>query len=319
MDNDGNEVEKVNTQHLKYFVETIECGSIGKAAQKLLVNHSSIIYALNELEKSLNQQLLVREKNKILATEMGEQVYTDAKLILEIVDSWRLRDLALTKNMIMYNIDAIPSIFNSFLPDLVSSIKKLYPSFCIQSKEVASIIEVLQYKEKIPNIFFSSSFKKDSVIEQRLCESQNIEKIPLFKSKVAFFCNQNCLDDIEDSISIDDIKKIPLCTYIISAMDFNPLTPFLNLKNLYLVENQLETIEYIKTKNAGTLLPAFLKSFPNLVDLDKIRVCDILNINMYAYVSLYFFGDNRKSYINNRIINLIEKYPFESIEGIEKI
>ena len=306
----------MNTQHLLYFVKTVEFGSIGKAARELMVNHSSIIYAINELEKTINQTLLVREKNRVIVTEIGERVCEDAKLILAVVNSWQSGLPA--NGAIQYSIDAVPSIFNTVLPKLIQEIKIIYPGITVQSKEIASITEVLSYQEELPDIFLSSSFEKNSLVEQRLCSSQNIEKLPLFKSKVAFFCNKSCLDKTTDSITIEEVSKIPLCTYFVASIDLNPLMPLLRLKELYFVENQLEAIEQLKTKKVGTILPEFLRSFPELIDPEKIRVYNFSETMLYSYISLYYPRSSRKSYIANRILNIIKKYPYTTIEGVEK-
>lgn len=307
----------MNTQHLLYFVTTVECGSVGKAAQKLLVNHSSIIYALNELEKNIGKQLVIREKNRLIITEMGERVYEDAKLVLAVTDSW-LSD-SLEGTVIPYSIDAVPCIFNTILPDLIDNIKSIYPSLYIQSKEIASVSEVLYYKQAVPDLFLSTSFERESIAEQSLLSSKHIEKLPLFKSRVAFFCNRNCIEHMGGAITEEEIRSIPLCTYFVSSVDLKSLFPLLSLKEIYFVENQLEAIEQMKVKKVGSILPKFLKGFTHLIDPEKIQVYDIEGCNIYSYISLYYAKFLRKSYINNRIINLIQKYPYFSIEGIEKI
>ncbi|ARU58023.1 MAG: LysR family transcriptional regulator [Pseudomonadales bacterium] len=63
---------------LKYFIATVEEGSISAAAQRLYIAQPSISMALAKLEDSLGAQLLIRGKKGVTPTPAGQSLYQQA-------------------------------------------------------------------------------------------------------------------------------------------------------------------------------------------------------------------------------------------------
>ena len=75
--------------YLQYFVETIKCRSINKAALNLHVDPSTISVALRSLESELGIKLLIRSRNGTSPTPQGIKVFEDAQKMLELYESWK--------------------------------------------------------------------------------------------------------------------------------------------------------------------------------------------------------------------------------------
>ncbi|MDX1453311.1 MAG: LysR family transcriptional regulator [Oleiphilaceae bacterium] len=67
---------------LRYFVATVECGSVSGAAQRCYVAQPSITQAINKLEQELECQLLFRHARGVNAGPNGEELYHMAKQLL---------------------------------------------------------------------------------------------------------------------------------------------------------------------------------------------------------------------------------------------
>jgi DNA-binding transcriptional LysR family regulator len=62
-------------QQIRYFVEAVNCGSINKAAERLLVAQPSLSNALRDLETEIGHVLFTRTSKGVLLTADGEDFY----------------------------------------------------------------------------------------------------------------------------------------------------------------------------------------------------------------------------------------------------
>ena len=70
-------------QQLTYVVEISKCGSINKAAHKLVLSQSGISTAVRELEEELGIQFFVRSNRGVEFTPEGEEFLSYAISLLE--------------------------------------------------------------------------------------------------------------------------------------------------------------------------------------------------------------------------------------------
>ncbi|BDC45502.1 nitrogen assimilation transcriptional regulator NAC [Paraburkholderia terrae] len=72
----------MNLRRLKYFVKIVDIGSLTQAAEVLHIAQPALSQQLITLEDEFQQQLLVRTKRGVTATEAGATLYRHAQLIL---------------------------------------------------------------------------------------------------------------------------------------------------------------------------------------------------------------------------------------------
>ncbi|KAA0079581.1 nitrogen assimilation transcriptional regulator NAC [Trinickia soli] len=72
----------MNLRRLKYFVKIVDVGSLTQAAEVLHIAQPALSQQLITLEDEFQQQLLVRTKRGVTATEAGATLYRHAQLIL---------------------------------------------------------------------------------------------------------------------------------------------------------------------------------------------------------------------------------------------
>lgn len=77
----------VNMLHMKYAAEVAKCGSINKAAEKLIIGQPNLSRAIKELESSLNIKIFERSAKGMTLTPEGEMFMKYAKSILKQVDA----------------------------------------------------------------------------------------------------------------------------------------------------------------------------------------------------------------------------------------
>lgn len=76
----------MNILHMKYAVEVAKCGSINKAAERLLMNQPNLSRAIKELEASLGVTIFSRSARGMVLTPDGEVFLKYANSILKQVD-----------------------------------------------------------------------------------------------------------------------------------------------------------------------------------------------------------------------------------------
>lgn len=69
-------------KYLEIFIEVADTGSFSKAAEKLFVSSTAIMKQMNLMEQELGLSLLIRTNHGITLTKAGEQIYKDAKFII---------------------------------------------------------------------------------------------------------------------------------------------------------------------------------------------------------------------------------------------
>jgi DNA-binding transcriptional LysR family regulator len=70
---------------LRHFLAVARCGSTVAAAKALNVNQSTVHRRLDELEKQLGRQLVVRQPTGYKLTELGQDIVTYAERVEEAV------------------------------------------------------------------------------------------------------------------------------------------------------------------------------------------------------------------------------------------
>ena len=75
--------------HLEYLVAVKKYGSMNKAAANLFCSQPAISNAFQSLEKELDCKIIERTPSGIVFTPMGEQIISDSKIILSLIDGWK--------------------------------------------------------------------------------------------------------------------------------------------------------------------------------------------------------------------------------------
>ncbi len=69
--------------YLDTFIAVCECGSFNKASEQLYISPTAIMKQMNTLESHLGLRLIERTSSGVKATPAGEQIYKDAKFIID--------------------------------------------------------------------------------------------------------------------------------------------------------------------------------------------------------------------------------------------
>lgn len=115
-------------KQLRYFLALCDEQHFGRAADQCFVSQSAFSNAIQELEASLAAQLVDRTNRTVTITSKGQEVATQARLVLRDVDS--LIDIAKGDAKPLcgeLKLGVIPTIAPFILPTVLPKIRKSHP------------------------------------------------------------------------------------------------------------------------------------------------------------------------------------------------
>jgi LysR family hydrogen peroxide-inducible transcriptional activator len=115
-------------KQLRYFVALCEEGHFGRAAARSFVSQSAFSTAIQDLETLLGAQLVDRTRRQVTITAMGQEIATQARLVLRDVES--LVEMAGQRDQPLsgpLRLGVIPTIAPFLLPTLLPKLRRQYP------------------------------------------------------------------------------------------------------------------------------------------------------------------------------------------------
>jgi len=115
-------------KQLRYFLALCEEQHFGRAAERSFVSQSAFSNAIQELEAVLSTQLVDRTNRSVTITANGQDVATQARLVLRDVES--LVEIAQGDNDPLcgeLRLGVIPTIAPFVLPSILPKIRKAFP------------------------------------------------------------------------------------------------------------------------------------------------------------------------------------------------
>lgn len=209
---------------LEVFIKVVETGSFTKAGEQIGLSQSAVSQAIAALESELNIKLLIRNRNGVSLTKIGERI------------SGLIRDLLFIKTKIVneaagiteietgtIKVGSISSMSAKLLPGMISSFKKRFPG-----------VEVILYEgsyEEVRNWIKLSVIDIGVVTEGK----HEFEFIPLLQDKMVVFVPENHRLSNQPSIHVKDIAHEPFimpkeCQHILHKIfkeqEVSPTIPF---------------------------------------------------------------------------------------------
>jgi LysR family hydrogen peroxide-inducible transcriptional activator len=115
-------------KQLRYFLALCDESHFGRAAEKSFVSQSAFSNAIQELESTLESQLVDRTNRNVTITATGQDVATQARLVLRDLES--LVDIAQGSSSPLggeLRLGVIPTIAPFILPAVLPKLRKTYP------------------------------------------------------------------------------------------------------------------------------------------------------------------------------------------------
>ena len=190
----------MHLHQLKYFVSTVETGSVTKAAERCFVSQPSISQQLNKLEDSIGKKLFSRVKGKLILTDAGQVMYDQAQKILTDVEEakHRVSDIDDTTGGAVA-IGILPTLAPYILPSTLLALSEKYPEATVTVREEIS--------EAIVDA--AGRGEIDILIEVLPFDETHLNVEPLFSDEFYVAVHQDNPLAKLDAISIDALNDMP--------------------------------------------------------------------------------------------------------------
>jgi LysR family hydrogen peroxide-inducible transcriptional activator len=119
-------------KQLRYFITLCEEQHFGRAAERCFVSQSAFSNAIQELESILETQLVDRTNRSVTITSNGQEVATQARLVISDVES--LIEIAQGDSLPLsgeLRLGVIPTIAPFVLPAILPKIRKAFPDLVL--------------------------------------------------------------------------------------------------------------------------------------------------------------------------------------------
>ncbi|MGZ3826635.1 MAG: LysR family transcriptional regulator [Bdellovibrio sp.] len=135
-----------NLNHLKYFLDAVDCGSISEAADKNLVTHPAVSRAIKALEEQLNVKLLVHKKKSFEVTKAGLAMAEKARLLLDTAK--KFNDARMATDVEPSGTVAIAisrTIGQAYLSSILNEVERKFPKVKIHIRfgTTAEIVQMV--------------------------------------------------------------------------------------------------------------------------------------------------------------------------------
>jgi LysR family pca operon transcriptional activator len=144
---ESNRLRRIKMRHLSAFVETVRCGSLKAAAERVFLTQPAISKTLKDLESILGVPLLRRDRGGIALTREGAVFRQFAEAALAALSHGLASLDALgAGHATPLRIGALPSVAADLLPDVVLRFGDLSPAtpVTIEDGRIGALVERLR-------------------------------------------------------------------------------------------------------------------------------------------------------------------------------
>lgn len=173
-------------QQLKYFIETVNCGSINKAAERLFIAQPSLSKALRDLETEIGHEFFTRTPRGISLTTDGAEFLGYARQVVEQASLLEQRWLNKKPSRRLCSISTQHYAFavNAFVNMVKKTDAEEY-EYTLREARTFEIVEDVKNLRSELGILYMNNFNRQ-VIEKLLREN-NLKFHPLFTAKPHVF------------------------------------------------------------------------------------------------------------------------------------
>lgn len=267
-------------EDIKYFLVISETNNMTRASEKIGISQPALSYAIKRLEKELGADLLIRLKNGIRLTKIGESfLLKSRKLILEWEEIQNLVDSDTGLIQGSYSFAIHPSVALFSLGKILPKIAKAYPQLNIElthglSREMCE--KVINWEADFGIVV--NPIKHADLVIKKLCT----DKVTLFGLNSKNHETLICDSTLSQTQSILKNSKDTL-----------------KFKNT-ISSKSLEVVAQLASKNMGhAILPSRVAAqYPNLKAID----------GAYSYddeICLIYRPEKGKDKVGRKIIDII--------------
>lgn len=185
-------------KQLRYFIALEKYRHFGKAARACFVSQPAFSVAIQELESTLNVQLVDRTNKNVTITHIGKEVAKQARLVIRdlegLVELAKENQLPLSGQL---NLGVIPTIAPFLLPGLLPNLRKSYPK-----------LELYLTEDQTDRVYVSlMNGDLDVILIALPYDLKSVETMTLFRDHFYLACRKDTKLIDPDHYSIEQLPQ----------------------------------------------------------------------------------------------------------------
>lgn len=199
-------------QQLKYFIETANCGSINKAAERLFISQPSLSNALHDLEEEIGCELFLRTPRGTSLTTDGAEFLGYARQVAEQTELLERRwlDKKPTRRLCSISTQHYAFAVNAFVNMVKKTDAEEY-EYTLREARTFEIVEDVKSLRSEIGILYRNTFNRQ-VIEKLLRES-GLQFHPLFTAKPHVFISAANPLAKKEFVTLEDLAEYPRLSF----------------------------------------------------------------------------------------------------------
>lgn len=199
-------------QQLKYFIETVNCGSINKAAERLFLSQPSLSNSLRDLESEIHHELFIRTSKGISLTADGVEFLGYARQVVEQAGLLEQRWLDKKPSRRLCSISTQHYAFavNAF----VNMVKKTDADefqYTLREARTFEIIEDVRNLRSEVGILYMNNFNRQ--VMEKLLGENHLRFHPLFTAQPHIFISTTNPLAKKKSVTLEDLSDYPRLSF----------------------------------------------------------------------------------------------------------
>ena len=195
----------MDIQHIKYFLEVAKYKSFSKAAEHLFVTQPILTRCIKNMEKELEQPLIIRSTKSFALTDAGETLVVYGTQVVEQYEDIyrRLQDIKKSQTGEIH-ISSPGVLLDMYFPKLVTEYRAKYPGIKISISERGSRLiakDVLEGKVDI------------GLVMLPIEEAYQLNVIPLIRDEVCVLVRKDHAFAKKEYVHIKQLQGVEIITY----------------------------------------------------------------------------------------------------------
>lgn len=199
-------------QQLRYVAEIATCGSVSRAAERLLVAQPSVSAAVKDLESELGLTLFHRTNRGMVLSSEGTEFLGYARQVLEQMDllesrfsseSSRRRELSVSTQHYAFSVNAFVDLLKEYEGDSYE--------FTLRETRTHDIIEDVRHLRSEVGVLYLSDFNE--AVMRKLFKESDLVFTELFAAKPHVFVSRTHPLAGRDSIAPEELEPYPCLSF----------------------------------------------------------------------------------------------------------
>lgn len=199
-------------QQFKYFIETVNCGSINKAAERLFISQPSLSNALRDLEMEIGLDLFIRTPRGISLTTDGAEFLGYARQVVEQASLLEQRWLNKKPSRRLCSISTQHYAFavNAFVNMVKKTDAEEY-EYTLREARTFEIVEDVKNLRSELGILYMNNFNRQVI--EKLFRENNLKFHLLFTAKPHVFISTVNPLAKKKYVTLEDLADYPRLSF----------------------------------------------------------------------------------------------------------